>query len=154
MESVMRQRGRKSAEAKAVLSLVDLGQYKPEAPEYLTEEQQMVWSDVVESMKPGSFVPATFPLLSLYCTHVIYSRSIAAELRKTDIKEDLPKFRQLASLQRNESAILCSLATKLRLLPKANTRRDRQETTATSQPWNISRRPRPREDNDDDQPAA
>jgi phage terminase small subunit len=149
----MRQRGRKSGEAKAVLSLIDLDQYKPEAPGHLTPEQKQVWCDIVESMKSGSFVPATFPLLSLYCAHVTYSRSIAAELRKTDIKEDLPKFRQLAALQRNESAILCSLATKLRLLPKANTRRDRQETTATSQPWNIRHR-RPSEDNDDDQPAA
>jgi phage terminase small subunit len=148
----MRQRGRKSGEAKAVLSLVDLDQCKPEAPEHLTPEQKQVWCDIVESMKPGSFVPATFPLLSLYCTHVIYSRSIAAELRKTDIREDLDKFRQLAALQRSESAVLCSLATKLRLLPRANTRLNRQETVS-SRPWNI-RRARPWEDADHDKPAA
>ena len=149
----MRQRGRKSVEAKAVLSLVNLDQYKPEAPEDLTDEQKEVWSNIVDSMKPGSFVPSTFPLLSLYCIHVTHSRFVAAELRKIDIGKDLVKFRQLAALQRNESAILCSLATKLRLLPKANTRRDRQETTATSQPWNIGYR-RPWEDNVGDKPAV
>ena len=145
----MRQRGRKSGEAKAVLSLVDLDQYKPEAPDDLTPEQKQVWCDIVESMKPGSFAPSTFPLLSLYCIHTTYSRCIAAELRKTDIKEDLPKFRQFAALQRNESAILCSLATKLRLLPRANTKLVRQEATVSSRPWEITHRVRPLEDTDD-----
>jgi phage terminase small subunit len=149
----MRQRGRKSGEAKAVLSLVDLDQYKPEAPDDLTPEQKQVWCDIVESMKPGSFVPSTFPLLSLYCIHTTYSRCIAAELRKTDIKEDLPKFRQFAALQRNESAILCSLATKLRLLPRANTRLNRQEP-ASSRPWEITHRRAPWNDNVDDTDSA
>jgi hypothetical protein len=57
----MRQRGRKSQEAKAVISLVDVSHYRPEAPEYLTEDQQKVWCDIVNSMRPGSFVPSTYP---------------------------------------------------------------------------------------------
>ena len=148
----MKQRGRKSGEAKTMLSLVNIDQYKPEAPEHLTEQQREVLSDIVESMRPGSFVPSTFPLLSLYCIHVCRCRFIESELRKIDIKKDLKQYRMWASMARNESAVLCSLATKLRLLPKANTRLDRQETTASGQPWNIQRR-RPWED-DDDKPAA
>jgi hypothetical protein len=45
------------------------------------------------------------------------------------------------------------LATKLRLLPKANTRADRQATTETSTPWNIRRKPWV-EYKDDGTPAA
>jgi phage terminase small subunit len=148
----VKQRGRKSGEAKTMLSLVNIDQYKPEAPEHLTEEQREVWSDIVESMRPGSFVPSTFPLLELYCVHVCRARFIEAQLRQTDIEKELKSYKTWAAMARNESAVLCSPATKLRLLPKANTRLDRQETTASGQPWNI-RRPRPWED-DDDKPAA
>jgi hypothetical protein len=47
-------KGRK-AEKRSRSSLVDLDQYKPEAPDDLTPEQKQVWCDIVESMKPGSF---------------------------------------------------------------------------------------------------
>jgi phage terminase small subunit len=115
----VKQRGRKSGEAKTMLSPVNIDQYKPEAPEHLTEEQREVWSDIVESMRPGSFVPSTFPLLELYCVHVCRARFIEAQLRQTDIGKELKSYKTWAAMARNKSAVLCSLATKLRLLTSA-----------------------------------
>jgi hypothetical protein len=56
-------------------------------------------------------------------------------------------------MQRAESNVLCQLATKLRLLPKTNTRGDRQDITASGRPWDIQRR-KPWQDDGDDKPAA
>jgi hypothetical protein len=111
----MRQRGRKSVESQAVLSLVDLSQYRPDPPDHLTEEQQDLWSEISSAMKPGSFPPPVWPLLCAYCIHVSRSRSIAAELRKVDIKKDMPRYKTLASMLRNESAIMCQLASQGRI---------------------------------------
>jgi hypothetical protein len=51
----VKQRGRKSAESRAVLSLVDVSQYRPDPPSYLTEEQQEIWSEICSSMSLGPF---------------------------------------------------------------------------------------------------
>jgi phage terminase small subunit len=135
----MKQRGRKSAASQTVISLVDVSQYRPSAPAHLTKEQQQLWDEICASMKPGSFPPSMWPLLSLYCVHTCRSRFIAAELRKLDPGKDWQKFRAWACMHRSESNTMCMLATKLRLLPKANTRLDRQ--VSSDAPWNINRKP-------------
>ena len=151
----MRQRGRKSASAQNVVNLavVDVSQEKPEPLEHLTSEQQQVWRDVVAAMKPGSFNAATFPLLASYCSHVTMARFLAGELHKCNTESDPKKFKALLSMHNSQSATLSMLATKLRLLPRTNTRVIRQETDASGRPWNI-RRPKPWEDDSEPSPAA
>ena len=149
----MRQRGRKSAASENVVNLavVDISQEKPEPLGHLTPEQQQVCSEVVAAMKPGSFNAATFPLLASYCSHVTWARFIAAKLHECNIDSDLKKVKVLLSMHNSQSATLSMLATKLRLLAKTNTRLVRQESDASSQPWNI-RSVRPY--SGDDKPAA
>jgi hypothetical protein len=84
--------------------------------------------------------------------HVSRSRFIAAELRKIDAKKDREKFKLWPAMQRNETNIMCQLATKLRLLPRTNTRAERQETMVSSRPWEIQRR-KPWQDDVDDEPS-
>lgn len=151
----MKRPGRKSAEAKAALTLVDLSHFRPDPPSHLTKDEQQIWRDIVGSMKPGSFAPSTYPLLELYCNHIIRCRFIAAKLHKTDIKKNFREFKALASMQCSETSAMCQLAVKLRLLPKTNTRAERQMLSETSTPWNIRRRLWERDDNDDGgKPAA
>ena len=155
----MKQRGRRSAASQGmenVVKLVDVGQQKPEPPEFLTAEQRQVWRDIVTSMRAGSFYPATFPLLECYCRAVVTARFIEGLLRKCDYKSEPKQYRALLQMQSAQSATLSMLATKLRLLPRANTRKERHETDASGTPWNI-RRARPWEDEPDDdapEPAA
>jgi hypothetical protein len=139
----MKRAGRKSAEAKAAaaLTLVDISHFRPDAPDELTPEQREIWTNIVGSMKPASFAPSTYPLLTQYCRHVSRCRFIAAQLQKIDPQKNFKEYKAWASMHRAESSVLCQLATKLRLLPKANTRADRQQTTETSTPWNIRRKP-------------
>jgi phage terminase small subunit len=155
--SMKRRPGRPSAEAKAALTLIDVSHFRPDAPDELTPEQRQTWKDVVGSMKPGSFPPSTYALLVQYCICVSRCRFIELQLRKiTDIRKNLKEFRMWASMSRNETNTLCQLATKLRMLPKTNTRADRQAATETATPWNIRRKPWQDDPNDDDndQPAA
>ena len=110
----MKRAGRKSAEAKAALTLIDVSHFRPDPPEELTQEQQQISSDVVGSMKPGSFAPSTYPLLVQYCICVTRCRFIANQLRGIDIKKNFKEFKAWAAMERNETAVLCVLATKLR----------------------------------------
>jgi hypothetical protein len=149
----VKQRGRKSASAQNIVNLavVDVRLEKPSPPEWLTPEQKQVWADVVASMRAGSFPLAINPLLSSFCTHVTSARFIEGLLRECNYKSDPKRFRALLQMQCTQSATMSMLATKLRLLPRANTRAIRHETDASGQPWNI-RRPRPWESDDDEEP--
>ena len=149
----MKRAGRPSAESKAALTLIDVSQFRPDPPKHLTPEQQKTRSEIVGSMKPGSFPPSTYVLLELYCMHASRCHFIAAQIAKLDIKKSFKEFRLWAGMQRAETAILCSLATKLRLLVKTNTRAERQQATETGAPWNIRRRPW-EDDDDEPTPAA
>jgi len=139
----MAQRGRKSPEAEAAaLTLIDVSQFRPNPPSELSPEQQQTWTSIVGSMKPGSVPPSTYPLLVQFCICVSRARFVEAQMRKiADIRKNLKEFRMWANMARAESATMCQLATKLRLLVKANTRADRQQTTETSTPWHITRKP-------------
>ena len=149
----MKQRGRKSASAQNIVNLavVDVRLEKPSPPEWLTPEQKQVW-DRCRRFNAGRIIsPAIHPLLSSFCMHVTSARFIEGLLRECDYKSDPKKFRALLQMQCAQSATMSMLATKLRLLPRANTRAIRHETDASGQPWNI-RRPRPWESDDDDEP--
>jgi hypothetical protein len=150
-------RGRKSAVSQAVLSLVDLDQFKPPAPGHLTAEQQETWNGIVQSMRPGSFPPSVHHLLELYCVHVARCRFIEDQMRQLDIKTEFKKFKMWASMQCAETSMLCMLSTKLRMTVKTNTRKQLHETDASGEPWSIRRPRRPwldDEDDDNNEPAA
>jgi hypothetical protein len=144
-------RGRKSAASQAVPSLVDLDQFKPSAPDHLTPEQQQTWTEIVQSMRPGSFPPSVHHLLELYTVHVARCRFIEEQMRSIDIKTEFKKFKMWASMQCAETSMLCMLCTKLRMTVKTNTRKQLHETDASGQPWLI-RKKRPWEDDSDDEP--
>ena len=143
--------GRKSAASQAVVSLVNLDDYRPDPPDYLTEEQATEWGAIVGSMKAGTFPPSVWPLLSLYCTFICRARFIELQLRKADPKKDLDAFKMWLTMERDVTSVLCQLATKLRLLVRNNTRMDRQQSTESSTPWLIRKKPW-EDDSDDDTP--
>jgi phage terminase small subunit len=131
----MVQRGRKSA-ASNVVALVDVKQRKPDPPKYLTKEQAEVWKITVDAMKGGAFPPATHPLLEAYCVAVGSSRFIEKALRETDPTTDFRRFRMLSSMQARQSSMIAMLATRLRILPKNNSRQNRHEPPYVK-PWEI-----------------
>jgi hypothetical protein len=110
------QRGRKSA---ASLSIVPVsGIQRPEPPPEFTPEEAAVWTATTRAMKPDWFGPETHPLLSAYCFHVVTANELQAQLRTLTTVDR--EYRQLLALLRAETKIMLSIATKLRITPRAN----------------------------------
>ncbi len=131
-----RQRGRKSAASLTVVPFVE--QPKPDAPKHLSAEQKQIWRDIVDAMVPSHFPAATYPLLEVYCTCVARCRAIERLLRQADPKADFKKYRMLVTMQCQQSALLCSLSTRLRLLKPSSSRQDRHEPPGPK-PWELHR---------------
>jgi hypothetical protein len=84
------------------------GRGRPTPPPELTEEERIVWRDAVEARPPHFYDPATLPVLEVYCQHVVLCNQLAAELRIESTPERRAEFRK-------QTAVMASLATKLRL---------------------------------------
>jgi hypothetical protein len=108
------QRGRKSAESQSIVVSIVPGQ-RPDPPAELTRAQAAVWSTTVGALRDGWFGPENFPLLTQYCRHAALADVIAKAINVTSIQTDLSRFARLTAMQARESAVIASLATRLRL---------------------------------------
>jgi phage terminase small subunit len=145
----MNQRGRKSAASNVVC--IDVAQQKPiDPPKYLTAEQKKIWQDIVGAMKPGQFPTAVHPLLETYCMCISRIRAIEQQLREVNPTTDFKRYRMLTTMQVRESALLCSLSTRLRLLKPSSSRQDRHEKQYVK-PWELHLS-KPGEDDEEDKP--
>lgn len=137
----MRQRGRKSgtaleiqASSVAVLDRVE----RPKAPHDLTDEETEVWASVVESEAADWFTPATLPLLTQYCRHVVHARRIAELLERatSDPALAVQDYERLLKMQQRESVVLKALATSMRISQQSTTNhRGNKVQTAKRKPW-------------------
>src|SRR5262249_50335334 len=110
------QRGRKSA---ASLSIVPVtGIQRPEPPPEFTPEEAAVWTATTRAMRADWFGPETHPMLSALCFHVVAAKELQAQLRTATIAT--AGYRQLLALHRAETKMILSIATKLRITPRAN----------------------------------
>ena len=108
----MRQRGRKSAEESNVVE-IDVAALRPAPPAHLCAEDAEVWRTTVAGMKPGWFGGEVWPLLELYCACTGIARTLAKEIAASGPQD--PRFDKLVAMHERESALLVTLATKLRL---------------------------------------
>lgn len=83
----------------------------------LTDEEAAVWTSVVDSEPAGLFAPSIVPLLKQYCRHAVAARRVAELIEKAiaDPHLAIVDYDRLLRMQQSESAIISSLATKLRL---------------------------------------
>jgi hypothetical protein len=132
----MVQRSQKSAESRSILALVDVRQQKPDAPKHLSTEQQQVWTDIVDAMKSEHFPGAVQPLLEIYCAVVVRLRHLEQQVRDVDPAVDFKKYRTLLRLQCQQTSLLCSLSTRLRILRPNRSTRDYHEPPGP-RPWEL-----------------
>jgi hypothetical protein len=99
------------------------GKGRPPPPPELSERERKLWTDVVESRPLNFFDSGTLPLLAAYCMHTILARDLAAELR-IHITDKLRK------AYRQETSMLATLSSKLRLAKLQNGRRKHQHSDA------------------------
>ena len=98
------------------------GQGRPEPPPELSDRERQIWVACVKSRPLNYFDAATFPMLKAYCMHAVLAHDLAAELRRhaTD---------KLRREHRQQTAMLCCVATRLRLT-KLGRRRDQRSDYA------------------------
>ena len=112
----MKQRGRRSA---ASLALPEIASSVPRqaAPHDINDEETEVWAAVVNDMPADWFSPATRPLLTQYCRHVVQARRLSEMIERftSDPEFTLKDYKGLLSMQKEESSIIRQLAASMRL---------------------------------------
>lgn len=138
MSTFQTKRGRKSLASLSIASGVTDIVERQRAPHDLSDEETEIWASVVNTFQADWFTPATVPLLVQYCRHAVHARRIAELLDKSMSDPDMPVdgYRALLKMQRDESAMLATLATKMRISQQATTNhRGNTIKTAGKKPW-------------------
>jgi hypothetical protein len=121
LTSAKRKRGRPSA-GDLTAPALDLGatRRQPLPPELHGDEAE-AFLLIVNSEEAGWFSPASVPLLTQYCRHIVQARRLAELMEKAvgDPETTFEYYERLLKEQRGESAALVTLATKLRLSPQS-----------------------------------
>jgi len=104
----MQQRGRRSAESRAVA--INAGDPYLEPPDDLKPAEAALFTEIVKECKPSHFVPSDRHLLVAYVQAILLSREAARNMG-TDYKS-------LIAFER-ASKLMTTLATKLRLAPQS-----------------------------------
>lgn len=112
----MRQNGRKSAAAVAVLPHKLERKERLEPPDSLGIKETLVWVAVVNGHPADWFDAGAVPVLVQLCRHVVVADRIAEMIERTGNNGILLG---LLNTQRSESEIIRKLATALRVTPQS-----------------------------------
>ena len=93
-------------------------------PAELTEEQREEFIGIIDKMPADWFVPANVPGLAQLCRHIVMARRIAHLIEEIvsgpgEMHVKLAAMESLAKAQQQESRLIISLMTALRLTPQA-----------------------------------
>ncbi|MFZ1091077.1 MAG: hypothetical protein WAN75_17910 [Xanthobacteraceae bacterium] len=138
----MAQRGRKGGKQPIpTVPVIPGNSTAPPPPKGLTAGERRVWRTITEAMRPDWYNPAFGPVLVAHVREAEAGDALARRLRACAIGSR--EYTVMAAALRASTKILISTATKLRLTPAANGRRQniRTEFTGTLpvvKPWLIS----------------
>jgi hypothetical protein len=134
----MAKRGRPSAASLEIAARPVEVIARQTAPHELNDEETEVWSAVVNSWPADWFSPATVPLLTQYCRHVVQARRIAELIERAtgDPELSVKDYDRLLKVQERESRAIASLATKMRISQQSTTNhRGNQKNIQARKPW-------------------
>lgn len=97
---------------------------KPQAPRGIGAEAAKVWRCIVAEYPEGYFLPGDFPLLVAYCQEAVrLDRAENALASMGDVIETGrgPKVNPWLAVRTASNAILCAIATKLRICANSRT---------------------------------
>jgi hypothetical protein len=145
----MKQRGRKSVEAKT-LKPVDVSVRRLPPPGGLTAEQATVWQSVTGCYPAGYFRPSERDLLAMYCKHVCEAWKISElietipvdKIKETD--EGMSCYLKLMKARDTETRAATSLARAMRITHQSRATRngaqaavEQAEADAKPKPWEF-----------------
>lgn len=97
------------------------------APDHFTAAQAQIWTDVSTSKAPGFFGRDSIGLLEKYCVALDRSRFITEQLNaisSVGSRSRLERFERLAKMEKEQSMLIASLATKMRLTQQSRYKPD------------------------------
>lgn len=116
---------------------------RPKPPKYLPGAAKEAWCNIVESLPPGHFRVSELPLLEKYCmaihisgeaTKITDAEGLVVEMGEKGYRVVNPAL----VISNKQVALMCTLATKLRLCPNS---RVSKWSAATIKEVKPSRRP-------------
>jgi hypothetical protein len=136
----MAQRGRKSADALALLSPARVLEtiQRPEPPYDLTDEQADVWRQIVSGLPADWFPRETHTLLVQYCRHAVAAKRIAQLIALEEQADPfIPvNYCDLLKMQDRESKAMGQLATRMRITQQSTMRVDMvKKPKQSAKPW-------------------
>lgn len=118
----MGSRGRKSAAELSVIGAAGVAiTRRPEPPAELGDEMAEVWRAQVNSRPAAYFDAAAQRLLVQFCRHTVAARRVAQLIRQAEMEDEFfpDDWMKLLRAQQRESAMIATLATKLRTAPQS-----------------------------------
>jgi hypothetical protein len=135
----MGNRGRVSAAALTVIGPGGIETVRrPEPPIELTDDQAEEWRAIVNRMPADWFTRETVPLLVQYCRTIVRARRLAQLLNNTEKSEelDVKEYRDLLRSEAEQSGVLMSLATKMRISQQSTYDKSKKKPAGgTTRPW-------------------
>jgi len=133
---------RVSVAARSILPIAGVERFtRPDAPDDLTKEQAEIWRHIDDTMPSDWFPPETHHILSQYCVHVAglpFINNAIAEIEKSK-KPDLELWAKLEKARRDESMLITTMATKMRLPQQSSYDKKKSKTvksrSANMKPW-------------------
>lgn len=122
---------------------IPLSTDRPSPPLGFDDRESSIWISIVNSMPADWFNIGSIPLLTQYIHHTVASQNLAQLISDTTSNPteiDVKKYITLLRAQKEESAILSSLATKLRisnqsLINKRGNHKDIGGSDEKKKPW-------------------
>lgn len=112
---------------------------RPRPPIDFDDREASIWSLIVNSMPADWFNTGSIPLLTQYVRHTVASQNLAFLIAKVTSDSDeivVKDYVTLLRAQKEESGILSSLATKLRISNQALiNKRGNHKEVGKSKPW-------------------
>lgn len=133
--------GARGPKAASEIALVEDGNViplpRPEPLEELTHEQAEEWRKITDSLPADWFTKDTQPVLAQLCRHIVRAREFAGliEACKTSDEFNLKDFRDLSRAEREQSEIIRSLSTKLRITQQARLDKRTNPPADLEKPW-------------------
>lgn len=134
-------RGPKSA---ADLSVVTTMGARIQPPEHLSDDQRVIWREIVGSLPADWFRPGDVPLLAAYCCADSFYRRAVAEMTSGGLVKMDDKGREYVnpahSVLTSQASAMAQMAVKLRLCPSARYSEKQADTKTKSagvgrKPW-------------------
>jgi len=138
----MKQRGRKSANAAAVAAA--RWDSRPVAPDDLSDEEKVLWTDIVATKSADWFDAGSLPLLRELVkldtdVRLLGSKVESFEPEWLNDKEGLARYEKLISMRDRVQNRMVNIATKLRLTQQARfqpvTAATRSRGRPAAKPW-------------------